>query len=747
MTNKTGFLPGLLGADTPLEIEASAVTNATPGNGPLAGQTQNFDLNLVNFDWVTWHDYEWENWIQVDALIGIAIGFLNVRGFWRPQTDYIVGETVIDPNDVTSYWTCLVAHTSSTDFDVDKPLYWEEKTDVGANVTSVFGRIGDIIAQESDYSSFFYTKAETYTQTEIDASQSLQDDAINSIALNLANNYYTKTEQDATDAAQDAAIAAIAGDLSSNYYTKTESDDNFVNITGDTMTGQLLVESDSFFVQGFGRSNTLMNYLTSNADGSIVGLRINGDTTDAYAFTRGAPNPVANGNTVMTRDNGDFRYTRYAGVWASGTYYAYQIVTHLGSTWLAVGTTTDEPTPSSSDWVPLGSSGGSITIGDTFPTANPAPQNGDLHYKTTGVVGLYVYYDDGDSLQWVQTNGGTGVSENLAVPIGNDMRIQWDGFDQRKFEWYDTATGNVAAEFLYFGTASPASGQSFAIHKYSNDDGSLQNYIDIYDYGTYFGEGITVREDAGQTALQLEQKSGAVAGNYIWGPTYARETGFWEYAWGYEYDGQLRLNKYDGAGNFIKPLLQFYNGGGCELSASLDVTSEDFPHIRMNQPNFTAGISAWSLYAHPTTNDGTDGLRVEWWDNASAYGGAGLRIGTTGIAVDENVRVISMLSTGSAANVYIDGNGYMRERTSLSEYKEAVQPIIDHGVMQLEPVTYRSLHEIDEGKTFAGFIAENVWEAIPEAKEPRSYDTNAIIAHLVAAVQDLTKRIEELENA
>jgi hypothetical protein len=43
------------------------------------------------------------------------------------------------------------------------------------------------------------------------------------------------------------------------------------------------------------------------------------------------------------------------------------------------------------------------TVGDAFP---PSPADGDLHYRTSGVAGLYVFFQDTDSSQWVQANGG-----------------------------------------------------------------------------------------------------------------------------------------------------------------------------------------------------------------------------------------------------------------------------------------------------------------------------------------------------
>ena len=47
--------------------------------------------------------------------------------------------------------------------------------------------------------------------------------------------------------------------------------------------------------------------------------------------------------------------------------------------------------------------GGSITVSDTAPT-DPAPENGDLWWKSDDGK-LFVYYVDGDSSQWVDAAG------------------------------------------------------------------------------------------------------------------------------------------------------------------------------------------------------------------------------------------------------------------------------------------------------------------------------------------------------
>lgn len=354
------FLPGVVGADVP--VPDATPVNATPGNGPLAGQTQNFDLNLVNFDWVTWHDYEWENWIVVDALLNVAIGFLNIRGIWQPTTDYSAGESVFDPADITQLYLCVQTHTSSTDFEVDKPLYWQIRDNADAPVQSVFGRIGQIEAQEGDYSDFYYTEAE------VDASQAAQDLLIQANATAIGQN--------STDIANNAAaIAALQTDLGDNYYNKTEIDaqqqaqqDAWEQYTDDAIAS--IPPTD------------LSNYYTKSEIDSQQAIQDNGISNNALLIATNAGDidalEIATANNALAISNLDSRVTALENA-----------------------------------------GGATVTIGDEFPD-DAAVVNGDMHYKTTEVVGLYVYYDDGDSTQWVQTNGGTG---ELNVE-GAQIRVQ-----------------------------------------------------------------------------------------------------------------------------------------------------------------------------------------------------------------------------------------------------------------------------------------------------------------------------------
>jgi hypothetical protein len=68
-------------------------------------------------------------------------------------------------------------------------------------------------------------------------------------------------------------------------------------------------------------------------------------------------------------------------------------------------------------WLPVGGSGGGCATGETAPTA---PQPGDLWFRTD-ICQLFVWYDDGDSQQWVQANGGGGGGGDFVEVAGDTM--------------------------------------------------------------------------------------------------------------------------------------------------------------------------------------------------------------------------------------------------------------------------------------------------------------------------------------
>lgn len=89
----------------------------------------------------------------------------------------------------------------------------------------------------------------------------------------------------------------------------------------------------------------------------------------------------------------------FKGEWKSGTYWYYDEVTHNGSTWICIeSTTTQEPSDSSTDWLKVvsegrpGDDGTSLVFKGEFASAPSNPQNG-WYYRNTTDKKCYVYQD------------------------------------------------------------------------------------------------------------------------------------------------------------------------------------------------------------------------------------------------------------------------------------------------------------------------------------------------------------------
>ena len=120
--------------------------------------------------------------------------------------DFYYTETELDAGQLDNrYYT----ETELTNGELDSRYYTETELDAG------------------QLNNLYYTETELdggqlnslyYTETELDNGQ-------------LDSRYYTETELD-------------GGQLDSRYYTETEADNRFVNVTGDTITGNLTVEGN-----------------------------------------------------------------------------------------------------------------------------------------------------------------------------------------------------------------------------------------------------------------------------------------------------------------------------------------------------------------------------------------------------------------------------------------------------------------------------------------------------------------------
>jgi hypothetical protein len=118
--------------------------------------------------------------------------------------------------------------------------------------------------------------------------------------------------------------------------------------------------------------------------------------------------------------------------------------------------------------------------------------------------------------------------------------------------------------------------------------------------------------------------------------------------------------------------------------------------------------------------------------------------------------LISSFTTGSAANMFVSaGDGAIYRSTSSIKYKKNVEDY-DKGlteVMQMRPVFYEGISESDEGKIFAGLIAEEVHDLgltefvqYAEDGSPDSLAYQNMVALLIKAIQELKIEIDSLKN-
>lgn len=94
--------------------------------------------------------------------------------------------------------------------------------------------------------------------------------------------------------------------------------------------------------------------------------------------------------------------------------------------------------PVTATWGPIGGGGGGLTISATAPSA---PEVGALWWDSDNGA-MYVYYDDGNTEQWVAASGGQ-VTIADAAPAGYNGQLWWNSLEGKLYVFYDD--GNSSA--------------------------------------------------------------------------------------------------------------------------------------------------------------------------------------------------------------------------------------------------------------------------------------------------------------
>lgn len=80
---------------------------------PTIGSTPNFSLQLPYGNRQNWTDIVNGNFRTIDALIATYVSVTNLKGLWENNTEYVIGDNVVDETSGVVY-TCQVANTSSS---------------------------------------------------------------------------------------------------------------------------------------------------------------------------------------------------------------------------------------------------------------------------------------------------------------------------------------------------------------------------------------------------------------------------------------------------------------------------------------------------------------------------------------------------------------------------------------------------------------------------------------------------------
>ena len=197
-----------------------------------------------------------------------------------------------------------------------------------------FGHVQSTVTTHFD--DFYYTETELdagqldnryYTETELDAGQlnNLYYTETELDAGQLDNRYYTETELDAgqlntlyyTEAELDA------GQLDNRYYTETEADNRFVNVTGDTITGNLTVEGNLSLAHSTYVSVSVTT--TTTAETNVHAFPHTGFSGAEYLVTATEGSDRHITKLLVTHDGSTAIATEYGGVHTNGELSTFDV--------------------------------------------------------------------------------------------------------------------------------------------------------------------------------------------------------------------------------------------------------------------------------------------------------------------------------------------------------------------------------------------------------------------------------------
>ena len=126
-----------------------------------------------------------------------------------------------------------------------------------------------------------------------------------------------------------------------------------------------------------------------------------------------------------------------------------------------------------SQWIPgEGSGGGSYTVSATVPAE---PGDGDVWFDSTDGLS-YIYYNDGDTSQWIELSGPQGLIGEGVADGGSTGQILSKASDENyDTQWQDLVLDKAVSELTDTSISSPVDGESLVYDGTSwvNEDVSI----------------------------------------------------------------------------------------------------------------------------------------------------------------------------------------------------------------------------------------------------------------------------------
>ena len=397
--------------------------------------------------------------------------------------------------------------------------------------------------------------------------------------------------------------------------------------------------------------------------------------------------------------------------------------------------------------------GSAITSGDTLPAS---PEEGAQHYLTVQPVGMYYYYFDGDSSQWVQQNGTSlppeytdlfvqKTGDNMSGPLSvvgtsSGMDFQSDqilnGFAMRSLNGANPDRMwrvDVDTNGMFRMVQRDPADDSWLMTFFSNEPGTM-----IMTAGNHWMMG----DLSATNNASVHISTGADTGNphlYFRQNTVARGLIYYSDA-----SDTFEMRKYAASDGTTTTAQIKLNDTGVTLpKMAVDLNFNQKNIDNVNRIHFDTGNTSGD-YISWTTAQG-----CYFYEN-------GVRIGRVGTSTSQLTGFDNVYNgtISAGANVYVSSGGWLRRATSSEKYKKDIETFDGAGAIdQLRPVTFKGTTALveygdDPDHVYLGFITEEVAEVIPEAiqDDGENYDVRSIVAVLVSEVQDLRRQVKELKD-